>query len=334
MRNKTFIKDSRLRENLLSQKFPLLISVCMLTYNHENFIQKAIEGVLMQETTFDFELIISNDHSTDNTHTVITTLVKNHSKRNKIIYINQDYNVGMQSNFISTLNRCAGKYIAICEGDDYWTDPYKLQKQVDYISKNDSCNIVFTDIKCLNDAEGKLYDNWAAIKKENYQFEDLVKHNVIATCSALIRNPGGKKMGQWLSHFKIGDYPLYLLVLQTGYAHFINDLTAVYRQHPTGIFSLKGPANMIENNIEVLQSLKKLPLSKKQLFFVRKNLVRWYYARIARLSGEWNPKETRNFIKQHLKLTDSFYDPAYFFKIMILFFIPKLKSNAFNNNAS
>jgi glycosyltransferase involved in cell wall biosynthesis len=112
------------------------VSVVMITFNHENYIREAIEGVLMQETDFEMELIISNDCSTDATNIVIEDFLLNHPNAFKVKYFNQEKNLGMMPNFIFTLNQSKGNYIAICEGDDYWTDTYKLQKQVDFLEAN------------------------------------------------------------------------------------------------------------------------------------------------------------------------------------------------------
>ena len=114
----------------------------MVTYNHEKFISEAIEGVLIQQTNFSFELIIANDASTDGSDKIINEFIANHPKGNLIKYFKHEKNVGMMQNFTFALGHCKGKYIALCEGDDYWTDPLKLQKQVDFLEANeDYCDL-------------------------------------------------------------------------------------------------------------------------------------------------------------------------------------------------
>ena len=112
------------------------VSVCMITYGHEKFIEEAINGVLMQECDFVVELIIANDCSPDKTDAVIQNILCNHPRASWIKYIKHDKNLGMMPNFIFAMQECKGKYIALCEGDDYWTDPSKLQKQVDFLEAN------------------------------------------------------------------------------------------------------------------------------------------------------------------------------------------------------
>jgi glycosyltransferase involved in cell wall biosynthesis len=113
-----------------------LVSVDMITYNHEPYIKQAIEGVLMQETNFEYELIIADDCSPDNTPIIINDIIKNHPKGHRIKYFRHKENLGMQANGLFALQQCTGKYIALCEGDDYWTDLLKLQKQVDFLETN------------------------------------------------------------------------------------------------------------------------------------------------------------------------------------------------------
>src|ERR1035437_6654292 len=113
-----------------------IVSVIMITYMHENFIRQAIESVLIQETKFRFESIIADDCSPDKTPEIVNEIISTHSKGYRIKYFRQKENLGMNSNGIFALSKCIGKYIALCEGDDYWTDPYKLQKQVIFLETN------------------------------------------------------------------------------------------------------------------------------------------------------------------------------------------------------
>ncbi|HAT80174.1 MAG TPA: hypothetical protein DCS17_01820, partial [Flavobacterium sp.] len=109
------------------------VSVCMITYLHENFIEQAINGVLMQKGNFEIELIIANDNSPDETNIIVQNCIVNHPNGSWIKYTHHKTNLGMMPNFVWALQQCKGKYIAICEGDDFWTDSFKLQKQIDVL---------------------------------------------------------------------------------------------------------------------------------------------------------------------------------------------------------
>ena len=108
----------------------LKVSVLMLTYNQERYINEAIRSVMLQETNFPFELVIGNDASTDCTGTICADWQKKYPEQ--IVLFNRKKNLGLQQNFIQTYTRCRGQYIAICEGDDFWTDKRKLQIQADF----------------------------------------------------------------------------------------------------------------------------------------------------------------------------------------------------------
>ena len=110
-----------------------LVSIIMITYNHERFIAQAIEGVLMQETGFPFELVIGEDCSTDGTRAVCEKYAREHPDRIRLLPAER--NLGMNLNARRTLRACRGKYIANCEGDDLWTDAGKLQRQAEYLER-------------------------------------------------------------------------------------------------------------------------------------------------------------------------------------------------------
>lgn len=117
------------------------VSVCMSTYNHEEFIVQALQSVLDQKCNLVFEVILSNDASTDGTNKVIEEFIKHHPAGSKVKYFNQKVNLGMNNNLIFTLEQAKGKYIALLEGDDYWTDMNKLQIQFDFMEDNQDYTI-------------------------------------------------------------------------------------------------------------------------------------------------------------------------------------------------
>ncbi|MDQ2719751.1 MAG: glycosyltransferase [Bacteroidota bacterium] len=311
----------------------MLISVCMIAYNHEAYTREAIEGVLMQQTNFDVELIISNDCSTDNTHETIQKCIDHYKGHIRIKYFNNVRNLGMMPNFIFALNQCNGNYIALCEGDDYWTDPLKLQKQIDYISRHKDCNLVFTDVKVWNEITREFLPNWANVNREKYEFKELVERNVITTCTVLFRNPNrNEEISNYLLKFKVGDYPLYLFLLRPGYAYFLNEETAVYRQHTGGVFSLNGPENFINTNIAVLNCLMNEELSKQERVYVKKSLVKWHYAKVVRFSSDGQFNKIRSYLWTNLKLSDIYYNLGCFLKSGALYLSPKMKFNSLNNS--
>lgn len=219
-----------------------LVSVVMITYAHENFIEQAITGILMQQCNFEVELIIANDCSPDKTDNVIQEVLKVHPNASWIKYINHKNNIGMMPNFVFAIKECIGKYIALCEGDDYWTDPYKLQKQVDFMETNVDFSICFHKIKILKN--NRLVKDFITSKPSDVTtINDIARINYIHTPSVLFRNGLIKEFPTWYLLSPNGDHPLYILLSQYGKIKFIDSFMSVYRIHSGGAWSLKRKNN-------------------------------------------------------------------------------------------
>jgi glycosyltransferase involved in cell wall biosynthesis len=226
------------------------VSVSMITYDHEKFIEEAINGVLMQECDFDFELIISNDCSPDNTDAVIQKILQNHPKASCITYFNHKKNLGMMPNSTFALQQCTGKYIAACEGDDYWIDPYKLQKQVDFLEANPDYVLSFHKIKILK-SDGSLISDFITKVPENYETQETLARlgNYIHTPSIVFRNII-KEYPKELSISPIGDYFLYMILTEHGKIKYLEDEMAVYR-YGVGVISKMDDFMIACNNIKM-----------------------------------------------------------------------------------
>lgn len=208
-----------------------LVSVVMITYAHENYIRQAIAGVLMQECNFELELIIANDCSPDNTDAVIKDILNNHPKAHWIKYIQHKENKGMMPNFIFALGQAKADYIALCDGDDYWTDPLKLQKQVDFLEENEEFSMCFHDAWVVHGEDKKsLYVNQ---ERSVFTTEDLFKRHFIPTASIVFRN--NIQLPIWLSKIASGDRLLLFLLSLKGKIKYIKEEMAIYRLHEGGI---------------------------------------------------------------------------------------------------
>ncbi|WP_223033959.1 glycosyltransferase family 2 protein [Hanstruepera marina] len=215
-----------------------VVSICMITYNHEAFIEQAINSVLMQIMEYEFELVVVNDCSTDNTHVIIESLKKSNPKGEFIKYINHSKNIGMISNFIFALKSCRGKYIALCEGDDYWTDQLKLQKQIDFLEKNLDYILIGNNANlCLEKIE-----KYKQIKKigsayEDYTPNDFIKQNPFVTAMTVFRNIDFHNLENILLEFKVGDWPLFTYLSSMGKTRFFAKSTGFYRTHSNSVTS-------------------------------------------------------------------------------------------------
>src|ERR1700744_2913065 len=205
------------------------VSVIMITYNHEKFIREAIEGVLMQKTNFDFELIIANDHSPDNTDIIVSEFINTHKQGCRIKYFSHKTNLGMMPNFIFALSQSKSEYIALCEGDDYWIDENKLQKQVDFLDANSEFNICFHNVHLKNGTE--FLKNEISNTDISTRTDLVTQGNFIHTPSAIFINII-QKTPLWFENVMPGDYPLWLMVSGSkGKIKYIDEIMAVYRVH-------------------------------------------------------------------------------------------------------
>jgi glycosyltransferase involved in cell wall biosynthesis len=222
-----------------------LVSVTIITYNHELYIEQAIISVMAQVTNFPFEVIIHDDASTDNTQAIIKKYVQKYPQIIIPILQTENHWLGKGINATTTIvwPSAKGKYIAWLEGDDYWTDPYKLQKQVDFLEANPDFNICFHKVKVLKDTE--LVDDWitnppAEVTTINHLIEF---ENYIRTPSVVFRNIA-LNFPSVFNATSICDYFLYVLLTQNGgKIKYFDDTMAVYR-YGVGIHS----NNTNENN--------------------------------------------------------------------------------------
>lgn len=221
----------------LNAELPL-VSVVMITYQHEHYIIEAIRGILMQEYIGPIELIIANDKSPDQTNSIIENYFhENEIPKNVTVrYTSHEINKGMMENFAWALSQAQGKYIAICEGDDYWIDPQKLQKQVDFLEKNEDYIIHSGKAQVL--ADGQFAHIIGQSEPQNtYAFPDFYTKNNLITCTVLFR-----KINE-LRFFKgvvFADWFLYCNLLSNDplkNAYVSEEVYAIYRMHDSGVMA-------------------------------------------------------------------------------------------------
>ena len=236
------------------------ISVVTITYGHENFIEQTLDGVFMQDYKGEIEFIISNDHSPDATDRVIKDYlaVKEIPINFTIKYTQHEVNKGMMTNFIWALEQASGKYIALCEGDDYWTDPLKLQKQVEFLEENEEYVIHSGKAQILKD--NKLGNTIGdPLSKKTYDIADFYTKNNLVTCTAMFRN-----ISISLSNFEglvFGDWKLYTLLLsqKSGNLAYVADVIySVYRIHEGGVMQkITRQHENAEAHIKQIESVNK-----------------------------------------------------------------------------
>lgn len=299
------------------------VSVAIITFNHEQFITQAIESVLIQETNFDYEIIIGDDYSTDKTREILDYYQNKYP--NKITTLLWDKNLGFwgKNNLIRTLQRCQGQYIALLEGDDYWTDPHKLQKQSDFLDSHSDCSICFHGVLKIFENDIHPPINLRYPNNERFTIKNLLIGNFIPTCSAVFRNGLIKEFPDWFYKVQTTDRYLHILNAQYGDIGYIDNVMAIYRVHPGGVWSTRDRGDRIQRKIQDMHILRE-NLDPKyrevilaQIFNLHMQLLSFSLARqrlqAAKASLNWCLKNSQ-YINNHstkelLKLTCRVYFP-------------------------
>lgn len=237
----------------------IIVSIDCITYNHENYIRDAIEGFLMQKTTFSFEVLIHDDASTDGTADIIREYEKKFPEIIKPIYQTENqYSKGIGVSKTYQFPRAKGKYIAFCEGDDYWTDPLKLQKQVDDLESDDKAVLSFHNAIILWEDGINTPSLFTNLDKKEFSTEDVIKKWFIPTASMVIKNGYfDDEYYDFIKDMYSGDWPLQLYLSTKGRIKYINKPMSVYRKQPTSLsFNPKITTEFVNNHQIAL--LKKL----------------------------------------------------------------------------
>jgi len=213
------------------------VSVAMITYNHEKFIAQAIDSVLMQQTDFEYELVIGEDCSTDRTRSMVVDYAGRYPDRIRPLL--RERNLGMNPNFVQTFQSCRGEYVALLEGDDYWTDPLKLQKQIDFLDNHPECTICFHAVKIVwDDGSREPKPDFPPGRKQIYGLEDLLRftNHSMKTCSVMFCGGLYPEFPTWYYEMPMGDLPLHILNAHYGNIGYINEILGVYRVHKGGVW--------------------------------------------------------------------------------------------------
>jgi len=215
-----------------------LVSVRTLAYNHEKYIPHCLEGILMQRTTFPFEVIIGEDCSTDRTREIVLAYEKEYP--DKIRGITSETNVGAAQNILRVQQACRGKYHAFCEGDDYWIDPLKLQKQVDFMEAHPDVSMCFHNAFIVKESDFGVRLYFTSAMKEMLTFADACQ-NTIPMASIMARSEILARLPEWRLDLWCSDIAIRLWCAHHGNLGYLNEIMAVYRRHPGGLSISMGP---------------------------------------------------------------------------------------------
>ena len=291
-----------------------LVSVCCITYNQEDYIGKCIEGFLMQITDFPIEIIIHDDASTDRTAEIIEEYISKDERVKSILRSTNIKSTGVHV-FPIIFKEAKGKYIAPCEGDDYWIDPYKLQKQVDFMEQYPACSLVFTGCEIhKSNGEKKIY-NYSLnhlIDADEY----LTKAYFITTASLLFRNEVISETPNeaWMNQSFAGDFILLYRALLIGRIGSISDVTCIYNKGTDGSWTKRKLTKKVvlkeySDNLRGLYYLSKYSnVSITSLLLKRGKMKASVYFKIATTMKKW---KGLGYLILNLRKSNYFYLLAY-----------------------
>lgn len=335
LQERFLLQKEYLGENKPVNNITPLVSVTVATYQHVNYIKKCLDGILMQETDFPYEIVLGEDGSTDGTQEICKKYAEKYPDKIRLFIRNRELSQFVNSDgkiirFNGIWNRMSsrGKFLAWCEGDDYWVCPLKLQKQFNILNNNDEIGLCYTRATVFNQQTG-LFQSDIALPYKG--FNSMILRNPIVALTVMYRkkmyddymkdvNPIGKG---WLT----GDYPIWLWIAYNSKVHYINESTAVYRY-------LENSASHSHGNIlkqkEFNESIRSI-----QMYYIDKfNLDQHYvdmvndefYRRIVydgminhdRLSCKENIKKIK-----HKKMRDIFRIPIFNSSYLFNFYVRK-----------
>jgi glycosyltransferase involved in cell wall biosynthesis len=227
------------------------VSICITTYNHEKYITMALDSVLMQRIDFEYEILVGEDQSSDTTRDIVTSYRTRHPDLRLFLhnYPEKYIRINGRTNFLNNLTQANGEYIALLDGDDYWTDPLKIQKQVNYLDNHPECSAVFHWADWVKHGKVTPGIYGPPVVKYFYTTDDLLEHsNFIPTCSAMFRREIIDEIPDWIGITPYADLPLHVLSSLRGKIGFQNESMGAYREHKGSLHTGSSRIYQVMNN--------------------------------------------------------------------------------------
>jgi glycosyltransferase involved in cell wall biosynthesis len=267
----------------LSRTAPLSVRVLMITYNHVAYVEQAVRSVMMQETSFAFDLVVLDDCSNDGTQDVLRTLARTwpDAVRLELSPVNRNNNVS----FCRAFEEAPSRYIAWLDGDDYWNSPHKLQHHVEFMNAHPECALSFHDVLVEHDdCSRQPYRMCGSDEEQFIGLETLWSHVPVGACASMLRKGLVQRFPDWYHTVLLADWALYILHAMHGDIGYFPAVLGVYRVHRKGLWSSMTPVAQCQASIDFLENTKG-EVDPKHISAIHRALAHKYH-KLARLHGD------------------------------------------------
>ncbi len=241
-----------------------LVSICTVAFNHQNYIEKMIQTILEQKTNFDYELLIHDDASSDATADIIKKYAIKYPNIIKPIFQKENqFSQGIRPNIEHNIPRAEGKYLAFCDGDDYWCDPFKLQKQIDFLEANLEFSGCAHNTRILKETLANQLEEEFVInnpQKNVYTIDDFTKGEVYFHTSAFLFRLNDENQKNYILNLLKqirGDWFRSILFASFGPIKYLDEVMSVYRIHDKGIWSELSAQEQVMKNLDAILKINK-----------------------------------------------------------------------------
>ncbi len=217
---------------------PVRVSVLVTSYQHERYIARALDGVLEQDDGVSFEILVGDDASTDGSRAIITEYADANPDRIRTFFPETNLGLDGKALFNELLQRARGGYVVNLDGDDYWTSPEKLRRQVAYLDSHPECSMCFHNVLWRHeDGSRPAVPYNSPEQPSDIGMHELLGANPVASCSAVFRREAIEPLPAWFFEQRWGDWQLCLLAARRGAIHYLPELMGVHLTHPDGMWS-------------------------------------------------------------------------------------------------
>ena len=312
-----------------------LVSVMMVTYNQEAYVRAALDSILMQQVDFEYEIVIGEDYSTDRTRDIVTEYQQRYGAKFRPLF--HATNMGVSRNWEFTMQQCRGTYVALLEGDDYWTNPHKLQKQVDFLESHPDFSMCFHNAKVVYEGGESPPASHLMTQAQQAEFtlDDITKDWHIATGSVLYRRALMPDLPTWVHDSVVVDLPLLSILASRGRVGFLNEEMSVYRVNSGGVSQTARKEVYLLRLVRMYSQLDQhLALAQHRNMMLK--TADAYQALASSMNTQGRHREARRYIWRSLqsRLAVTVLPRKSTIKVLLISIMPSFYNRLYKNGAS